>query len=175
MGIEDLWGSAAGSLASELAELPGASRIDRLESLLLHRLNQHRAAATTLDVAGLAEQILRARGIVRIENLAELAGISRQHLTRSFRHALGVTPKMFARLARFHAGLAYAGLGGVDWAQAAVDLGYADQSHMIAEFREFSALTPEVLAARNWFHPFIHRARWRNGDPQLPPRLIENP
>lgn len=26
----------------------------------------------------------------------------------------------------------------VDWARAALDAGYTDQSHMIAEFREFS-------------------------------------
>ncbi len=159
VAIEELWGPAAGSLASELAELPGGSRIDRVESLLLRRLHQQASAATTLDVPGLAQQILRADGLVRIEDLAEGAGVSRQHLARSFREALGVTPKLFARLARFHAGLACAGSGQVDWAQTALDLGYADQSHMIAEFREFSSLTPEVLAAGNWFHPFIERAR----------------
>jgi len=92
--------------------------------------------------------------------LADAAGVSRQHLTRSFREAVGVTPKLFARLARFQAGLAYAGCGAkVDWAQAALELGYADQSHMIAEFREFSSLTPEALARQRWFHPFIEHAR----------------
>lgn len=47
----------------------------------------------------------------------------------------------------------------VNWAQAALELGYADQSHMIAEYRRFSSLTPEMLASRRWFHPFIERAR----------------
>jgi hypothetical protein len=32
---------------------------------------------------------------------------------------------------------------------------------MIAEFREFSSLTPESLALGRWFHPFIERARAR--------------
>jgi len=75
-----------------------------------------------------------------------------------------VTPKLFARLARFQAGLAYAGCGAnVDWAQAALELGYADQSHMISEFREFSSLTPQTLARQRWFHPFIERARAVSG------------
>ena len=38
-------------------------------------------------------------------------------------------------------------------------MGYADQSHMIAEFRQFSSLTPQELANRDWFHPFIERAK----------------
>jgi hypothetical protein len=32
---------------------------------------------------------------------------------------------------------------------------------MIAEFRELSSLTPEVLASEPWFHPFILEARSR--------------
>jgi methylphosphotriester-DNA--protein-cysteine methyltransferase len=77
-----------------------------------------------------------------------------------FREGVGVTPKLYGRLARFQAGLAFAGCGkNVDWAQAAIEMGYADQSHMIAEFREFSSLTPQTLATQRWFHPFIERAR----------------
>jgi AraC-like DNA-binding protein len=45
----------------------------------------------------------------------------------------------------------------------AAELGYADQSHMIAEFRELSSLTPEALATQRWFHPFILEARSRPG------------
>jgi len=39
-----------------------------------------------------------------------------------------------------------------------MEMGYADQSHMIAEFREFSSLTPQRLAVERWFHPCIDRA-----------------
>ncbi|MCC7123470.1 MAG: hypothetical protein IT178_01375 [Acidobacteria bacterium] len=37
----------------------------------------------------------------------------------------------------------------------ACDLGYSDQSHLIAEFQELAGLTPVALATRRWFHPFI--------------------
>ena len=160
VALDDLWGAAAAGLPAELAAAGEAARIDRLEAILLRRLSQAPSADPALEVPGLARWILRSRGRLKVERLASAAGVSRQHLTRSFRQAVGVTPKLFARLARFQAGLAYAGCGArVDWAQAALELGYADQSHMIAEFREFSTLTPEALARGRWFHPFIERAR----------------
>jgi AraC-like DNA-binding protein len=166
VALDDLWGAAAAGLPAELADARETARIDRLESILLRRLAQAPAAETTLNAPGLAQCILRARGRLRIERLAGSAGVSRQHLTRSFREAVGVTPKLFARLARFQAGLAYAGCGAnVDWARAALELGYADQSHMIADFREFSSLTPETLAQGRWFHPFIERARSSLAEP----------
>jgi AraC-like DNA-binding protein len=71
-----------------------------------------------------------------------------------------VPPKLYCRLARFQSALAYVRRGGkVDWARAAAETGYADQSHMIAEFREFSGLTPGSLVADGWFHPFVERAK----------------
>ena len=69
---------------------------------------------------------------------------------------------MYCRIARFHATLRYA--GGRDnslWAQVATEMGYSDQSHMIAEFRRFSSLTPEMLTSGRWFHPFIEHAAAR--------------
>jgi AraC-like DNA-binding protein len=82
-----------------------------------------------------------------------------------FRECVGVTPKLYCRLVRFQSGLYYAGRGkDVNWAEAAIELGYADQSHMIAEFRQFSSLTPQQLASGNWFHPFIERAVARRRD-----------
>jgi len=161
VSLDDLWAREGTDFLSELSELDDeAARIDRFEVALLNRIGNWREAATSVDVACLASHILRLRGRVTVEVLAEAAGISRQHLTRVFRELVGVSPKLYCRLARFQAGLGYVVPGRrVEWAQAAVQLGYADQSHMIAEFREFSSATPEQLIAERWFHPFIERAK----------------
>src|SRR6187455_487129 len=96
----------------------------------------------SIRIERLASSVLRRGGRVTVEELARLAGVSRQHLTRQFHVRFGIGPKLYCRLARFHAGLSYAGLRTrIDWAQVAVDLGYADQSHMIAECRQFSGHT----------------------------------
>lgn len=110
-----------------------------------------------LHVPRFAAAIDRCAGRVTVERLAFDAGVSRQHFTRVFHERTGVTPKLYARLARFQSGPQCAGAV-ADRAQAALALGYADQSHWIAEFKEFSGLTPQAFAARRWLHPFVDRA-----------------
>jgi AraC-like DNA-binding protein len=158
--VDDLWGGSAARLATELRDLDESQRIDRLEAVLLKRLRLGRAPTGSVAVEQLAAHVIRRRGLETVEGMASAAGVSRQHLSRIFRERVGVGPKLYCRLARFHAGLAYVGAGeAIDWAEKALDLGYADQSHMIAEFRRFSSLTPHALAGRQSFHPFIERAR----------------
>ena len=160
VAIDDLWGTASSRLSSELRELDEGARIDRLESILLTRLARGRPQMGVLDVEGLASATIRRQGRVTVEAMAQAAGVSRQHLSRQFRERIGIGPKLYTRLARLQSGLVYAGSRTrIDWAHAAIEMGYADQSHMIAEFREFTGLTPQMLATRNWFHPFIERAK----------------
>jgi AraC-like DNA-binding protein len=160
VAIDDVWGTVSSRLSSEFCELDEAARIDRLESVLLQRLTLGRRPSGAVDVEGLAAATIRRRGGVTVEAMSRAAGVSRQHLSRQFRERIGIAPKLYSRLARLQSGLVYAGSRAtVDWAHAAIDLGYADQSHMIAECREFTGLTPQMLASRNWFHPFIERAK----------------
>ena len=158
IGIDDAWGGEGNGLANELADLDEAGRIGRIEALLLNRLSTKKVRTSTVDVERLAAWVLQQRGRTTVDGIARAAGVSRQHLTREFRDRLGITPKLYCRLARFQSGLAYAGFRRVDWAQAAAGMGYSDQSHMIAEFRRFGGLTPPELASQDWFHPFIVRA-----------------
>jgi AraC-like DNA-binding protein len=163
VGLESLWGTEAFNLAEELNALSQESaRIDRLESALLKQAARTKSPGTNIDIAGMAAWIIRRRGLVAVERLAEATGLSRQHLTRVFRQNVGVTPKMYCRLARFQSTLTYTSpRNSIDWAQVAAQMGYTDQSHMIREFRHFSSLTPERLRRQGWFHPFIELARHR--------------
>jgi AraC-like DNA-binding protein len=146
VALEDVW--SARELENQLGEARGdADRLEILEAGLLRRLAEKPAA---INLPALAAFVHQKRGQVTVQHLADAAGVSRQHLARTFRESTGVTPKMYCRLARFRASLAYAGGG----AGMAADLGYFDQSHMIAEFKEFSGLTPGTLTAQRYFHPF---------------------
>ncbi|MEZ4445092.1 MAG: helix-turn-helix domain-containing protein [Polyangiaceae bacterium] len=78
--------------------------------------------------------------------VAEALGVSERNLRRVFREAIGMSPKEFARLARFHRALREASASDrVDWAGVAVASGYYDQAHLIAEFREIAGVTPRTL------------------------------
>jgi len=165
IAVGDLWGTTASQLSSELCELNEEERINRLEAILLNRLRRRRERPLAFDVPGLAASVVRKQGRVTVEAMAGAAGVSRQHLTREFRERIGIGPKLYSRIARFQSVLAYSGSrAGVDWASVALDLGFTDQSHMIAEVRHFSGLTPQALADRDWFHPFIERVRLRMRD-----------
>jgi AraC-like DNA-binding protein len=162
VALDSLWGTGGALLTAELRDLDEEARLDRIEAVLLARLARGRQWPGSVDVHGLAAAVFRRNGRVAVESMAQAAGVSRQHLSREFRERIGVPPKLYSRLARFHGALAYVGRpSSVDWARAAAESGYTDQSHMIAEFRQFSGLTPETLVSRYWFHPFIERARDR--------------
>ena len=149
LGVRFRPGRAAAFLRIPLAELTDASvplgdvwknwdgRIDiaSLEQELLRRLDPDRDRRVDAAVARIAS------GASRIEDVAGEIGISRQHLSRQFLHHVGVTPKTFARVLRFRRLLEALGPN-VDWADLALEHGYYDQSHLIAEFRELAGATP---------------------------------
>lgn len=160
VALEAVWGGEGRQLAEEMSAMRSqTARIHRLESALARRMEARRQQNRWLDVPGMAAWILERRGLLPVERLAQSAGLSRQHFTRVFRSSVGVTPKVYCRLARLRPALAYVARGQkIDWAQVAAECGYADQSHMIAEFRRFTGMTPEALLQGRWFHPFMERA-----------------
>jgi AraC-like DNA-binding protein len=162
IGVDDVWGSAGAQLRADLSACDEAERLDGLEAMLIEQLQRHDYGRIKVDTVGLASSVVRCNGRVSVNRLASAAGVSRQYLTRAFHERVGIPPKTFCSLTRFQSSLTYARHAGVDWAQAADALGYADQSHMIAEFRRFSGMTPQRLAGSVPFHPFIWRARERS-------------
>jgi AraC-like DNA-binding protein len=82
-------------------------------------------------------------GAIPIGAIAAEVGWSRKHLITMFMQQIGLTPKTVARLTRFQRVLARAGQSGtVGWSRIAYESGYADQAHLIREFRDFAGTTP---------------------------------
>ena len=112
-------------------------RIETVEEAL-RKLFANKKSDRRVDTA--VDVILRSGGRATIDRIAAAAGVSRQHLARAFAYHVGVSPKTFARVIRFRRSLA--AIGRRNWAELAVELGYFDQSHLIADFREFAGETP---------------------------------
>lgn len=156
-GVRFRPGRAAAFLRVPLAELTDARvslsdvwrgfrgewSIASLETELLKRLDPDRDRRVDYAV----ERIVASNGAVRIDDVADEAGISRQHLARQFRHHVGISPKMLARVMRFRT-VIEAVERECDWADVAARFGYYDQSHLIAEFRELAGVTPSGFVAR---------------------------
>jgi AraC-like DNA-binding protein len=88
------------------------------------------------------------RGIGVAETAARL-GIGERRLGRVLRDETGLSPKAYARAMRLRRALAFHGAPrrARSWAETALAAGYADQAHMIAEFRSLAGVTPPALEA----------------------------
>jgi AraC-like DNA-binding protein len=109
-------------------------------------------------VAWAAGQISRYPAQSRITLLADEAGLSMRRFSELFTVQVGVSPKRFARLKRFHTTLhRIHSAQAPDWCDIASRMGYADQAHMIREFREFSGLAPSAYHTRRGAFPHLVR------------------
>lgn len=141
--LEDLWGDAAERLATRLAGADDAARAASiLDEAIAERLVTRGAEPHTRLVLEAAARL----PTVRVNEVADALGVSERNLRRVFREVVGMSPKEFARLMRFHLALREAGSrSDVDWAGVAAAAGYYDQAHLIAEFRDIAGVTPRAL------------------------------
>ncbi|MDQ2644183.1 MAG: helix-turn-helix domain-containing protein [Myxococcota bacterium] len=142
--VRTLWGSGASALREQLCSAGShGERFRILEHALVTALDGRRADAR---VAWAASRL--ARGSEGVREVAASTGLSHRHFVSVFRDALGMTPKLFARVQRFQRALTAARKSAfVGWGALASELGYYDQAHLIREFREFADCTPSELRA----------------------------
>ncbi|WP_433301715.1 helix-turn-helix domain-containing protein [Actinoplanes sp. CA-030573] len=143
--LEDLWGREAARLGERLRA--AGSWEDRF-AIATSAIGR-RFPAVEPEVAYAWRRTRGGRGRVRVESLAEEVGWSRKRLWSRFRAQLGVTPKVAARLVRFDRAAHLLAAGHAPASVAAAG-GYADQSHLHREVREFTGLTPAAVAAAPW-------------------------
>ena len=82
---------------------------------------------------------------VSLAALADIAGLSRFHLLRSFAAATGLTPHAFQMQGRLHLARRLIAQN-TPLAEAAVTAGFADQSHLTRLFHRSFGLTPGAYA-----------------------------
>lgn len=144
--LEDLWGRSGRDLGLELLAAPSLpALIDHLARALTLRTLQTAEPASS-RLARRAVRLLEA-GEPRVEQVADQLGVTARHLRRAFTESIGIGPKDFARTIRLQRAVRKAATSN-DWARIAVDAGYYDQSHLIADFRQLLGLTPSAFLKR---------------------------
>ncbi len=94
-------------------------------------------------IAHMVRSMLGAHGDVDLQGLGAAAALSPRTVERRFRKSVGITPRLFARIRRFQHTLhqlrtkRYEKLSDIAFAGD-----YADQSHYIRSFREFTGIAP---------------------------------
>jgi len=145
--LDLLWGTGAGELCNRMREATCPyARLRILEDALTRRMRE-RAILHPAVGYGLQE-FQQVPDIGRILGVVKNAGLSRRRFSQLFREQVGLTPKLYCRLRRFHWVLGRISYGiGVEWADVAVAGGYTDQAHLVHEFREFSGFSPAAFLA----------------------------
>jgi AraC-like DNA-binding protein len=110
------------------------------------QLVTRRAAIGDPAIDETAHLIRNASGVVSVDAIGSIFAIPRPQLAQRFRDRVGVTPKRFARIVRFHAALARLSRSR-NIAAAAAELAYYDQAHMYRDFAEFAGMTPGAFVA----------------------------
>lgn len=149
MDLTDLFGAAGRRVAGRLREAPSWwSRFGLLDMLLLRLLD--RGPRPSPEVARTWQRLVATAGSVPIGRIADEVGWSHKHLITWFRQQVGLTPKTAARLIRFdQVSRRLDGQRTVDWGEVAADAGYADQAHLVRDFRQFTGTTPTDFLARS--------------------------
>lgn len=156
--LASLWrgGGGTGALRDRLLRARGASaKFDLLEEFLLARLQQ----APPLRwhpgrVAAALKRFSVGGASIPVASLAEDLGLSHKQFIQEFRRAVGLTPKRYSRICRFHDVLGHVRARRVvEWADVAVACGYYDQAHFVHDFKAFAGLNPSAFLARNLDDP----------------------
>jgi len=150
--LAELWNGDAGPLRERLlAARSPADKFTVMEVVLGRRLQVGHKQSKAVPFA--LRQLTEGSAHRSMAALADEIGLSQRRFIQLFRAEVGLTPKAFARVRRFHAVLnRLQDSVEPDWSDVAVDAGYCDQAHFIHEFKEFCGMSPARYHASRGEH-----------------------
>jgi AraC-like DNA-binding protein len=142
---EDVLGPFADDLIARIYDAHGwDARFDCLDRALTARIAAARPLSCAVQHAW--QRIVSSAGRLAIRTIVDEVGWSQGHFIRRFRHELGVSPKVLARMLRFGRVLhALRRDPRSNLLDAALDAGYYDQSHLNRDVQAFAGITPAAL------------------------------
>jgi AraC-like DNA-binding protein len=150
LDLIDLIGADARELLERCAE---ADSIEGRFGDVAEWIGRRFARTPRMDraVAWVVAQLDASGGTTPIATLRERTGLAKTRLVEAFRDQIGLKPKLYARIVRFHRALGQLQAAGrARLTDVALDAQYYDQAHMNAEFRALGGVTPSAfLAARH--------------------------
>ena len=140
--LDALWGGMVRILEAGVAEAGSAAARARYLATVLQDRTRPEWRPDPAVMAALAE-IRRSGGQATGGAMVRAAGVGERRLQRAFAVAVGVPPKVAARVARFRRALRLAAAEPhLTWGAVAARCGYADQPHLVREFRALAGVTP---------------------------------
>lgn len=163
-GPSEALGELGESLVSAIMESgPGEGRAARAGTLLVDALQSRSDKAESIDI--LTEALGDSGEPARV--MAKKLKRSSRTINRVWRELVGISPRGYEKLMRFHRALAQIEKGRA-LAAVAAECGFADQAHMARQIKEIAGLPPSQM--RNWLGKQVYRdlyadrpgAPWQN-------------
>lgn len=144
---EQVIGNTASQLYTSVRATNGPhTAIDVVKHFLVGLLSKQKAPDPS-PIAQLEHYIRERKGVVLVNELSELAGLSERQLQRRFKEEIGLSPKAFCSVVRFnHVYGEMKRTGKLDL-DVAISCGYFDQSHMMKDLSYFLGKTPKRFAS----------------------------
>ena len=141
----DLWGRDVEGVQEQLGAAQSIrDRGGLIQAFLLRQLRRHRRDS----IEALVRAVGGRKGQGRVDRLCRDLGVTQRALERSFDRTLGYSPKHFLRLRRFlHTCHLLRRPERPRPVEVALQAGYYDQAHCIADFQSFAGMTPRGFVA----------------------------
>ena len=138
------------SLSDKLEHAATTSeKINILNNYLIRELNRNKYAPNPkMDYA--LQKILVSNGAVSLKELQLQLNLSERSFERKFNQHVGISPKLYSRICSFQAALKQLNTHNFEkLSDIAYTHNYADQSHFIRSFKQFSGLSPNQYQKRS--------------------------
>jgi len=144
--LAEVFGSAADELERCALAAPGPEQAFAVIQEFLRARRPVASEAIRL-VGRIVARAATDRRITRVGQLVAEWGLGSRQLQRLFDEYVGVRPKWVIQRYRLHeAAERIAASPEHDWAELALELGYADQAHFVRDFRRFVGSSPAAYA-----------------------------
>lgn len=112
---------------------------------LKNNIEKEQIVSTSIDF------ILKNKGLISNSQLVKFTGYTERHIERLFMESIGMNPKTFANIIKLHSFLQQLKnkSNNTNLTEIAYQAGYADQSHLIREFKKHTGMTPSLYAKKN--------------------------
>ncbi|MEK6481080.1 AraC family transcriptional regulator [Catalinimonas sp. 4WD22] len=149
--LEDFLGSEGRILIDQITNSVSSwQKVNLCEQLLRKLFNNN---WSTIDDADRAIQLIRQDPTLPIDEVCKYFNISSRHLRRRFKEKVGIGPKYYLRICRFHRALQLSHqYEQVNLQDLSYTCGYYDQSHFSSDFQQFTGKTPFEYLKKNQRH-----------------------
>jgi AraC-like DNA-binding protein len=141
-------------MASEIGELTFKQQVPNHVELFDKKIaNLLNNAEINEKVVAIVSLVTKQQGNTSLSDAAREVGTSLRHMERLFKHHIGVSPKRFARIIRFHQShIAMSESDVLTLASMAYRYGYADQAHFNKDYKNFTGVNPTHRSMSHFYN-----------------------